>query len=67
MLLTLKKFKEHLDIMEGEAEVANQSIGETAKLMGKYELDLLTECGEVVGPEVRRTSQMGRAVPASEA
>ena len=51
MLLTLKKFKEHLDIMEGEAEQANQSIGQTAKLMGQYEQDLLTECGEVMGPD----------------
>ena len=52
MLLTLKKFKEHLDIMEGEAEVANQAIGQTAKLMGKYEMDLLTEASEIVSPDI---------------
>ena len=42
--------------MEGEAEVANKAIGETAKLLGRYEHDLLTECGEVVAPDVRRAS-----------
>ena len=46
MLVNLKKFKEHLDLMEGDFDQANIQQNELSKMLAQYEQTLNGQFGQ---------------------
>lgn len=45
MLTTLRKFKEHLDLMEADFEQANQNNNQLSKMLHQYECQVVDQFG----------------------
>ena len=58
MNVTLKKFKEHLDLMEADFEQANVQQNELSKMLATYEQTLSGQFGQSTAPVRDQTGNL---------